>query len=87
MSPIIDTQSTYFDRVQHFARLTSPLNLFHSRETLAHSQRLLHQALENDSVEHKEKLIQAYYIVHSSIHPDTGTINNKKPSTPSSCSW
>jgi hypothetical protein len=79
----VDT-STFCGRIRHFSRLTSPLNLFATREEILHAKDLItafkankplpshpntHQTLYTN-----EELLSAKYLVDSSIHPDTGDL-------------
>ena len=69
--------------MQHFIRLTSPLNLLATQAQIEHAQRLIaaHRARQPlparlDDPRRKEytehELWEAKYLVDATVHPDTG---------------
>ena len=76
--------STFYSRLKHFTRLTSPANLIASRAKILHAQTVVDAYKRGvpfparfDVVpgEHwytPEELIKCKYLVDASIHPDTG---------------
>ncbi|KAI3641591.1 hypothetical protein MIR68_000379 [Amoeboaphelidium protococcarum] len=72
------SQSTFYGRVLHFVKLTSPLNLFVTDQTLNKSKRLVEsyqQGRGNPFAENKRyderSLWKAKYLIDATFHPDT----------------
>jgi tricarboxylate carrier len=72
-------QNTFIGRLRHFQRITSPFSLFQTTDKLQHSISVINALKKNVTLPPhpqglsytKNELEDAYYIVNSTIHPDT----------------